>query len=219
MSILIPRLPSHHHFSVHWQAKGAWGEALWRGGSGAWGEALWHGGSFVVTLLQDGVHPATRKNSCADNQFISAAWTGRHWAGWQQHCQFCVVTLCTIHYSHSTSLHTRTLQDVSLAFLLAPLWVATESAQLECGDDPTLVRRLSIRRSKKLSISLGNHPTVCPISEPLGSSFPWQKFRECHSPTHVLLHYHPLCLDNYEYFVGRNTTTLTPRGYRVGVCL
>ena len=120
---------------------------------------------------------------------------------------------------HTQTLCMHTLQDVSLAFLLTPLWGAPEFTQLEYGDDPTLVRRQSSRRSKKLSLSLSHHPTIHPISEPLGSSFPWQNFRECHNPTYVLLHYHPLCLDNYEYFVGRNTTTLTPRGYRVGVCL
>ena len=125
--------------------------------------------------------------------------------------------LYTTQFTPSMCTHTHT-QEVSLGYLLAPLVMTTESTQLEGGETPTLSRKQSIRHSgseKRCPTPLGRYHVAHPVPESLGSSFHWQSFRECHHPTHVLLNYHPHCLDNYEYFVGRNTTTLTPHGYRV----
>ena len=103
-------------------------------------------------------------------------------------------------------------QDVSLANLFNPLWV--ESPQYDVTMTPPLHRRQSFKRqpdSEKKGSLLKAHLR----SEALGSSYPWQSFRDHHSATQVLLQYHPRCLDNYEYFIGRNTTTMTLHGYRV----
>ncbi len=122
------------------------------------------------------------------------------------------------------------LQEVSLAFLLAPLLVSHDSGQTD-PDTPLLARKKSLRRGggggegdKRSSTPrpLSHYHLTsaeCPTLEPLGAAFPWQLFRENHSPSHVITHYHPLSLDNYEYFVGRNTTTVTPHGYRVSACV
>ena len=45
--------------------------------------------------------------------------------------------------------------------------------------------------------------------------YPWLFFRENHTPHHVITNYHPDCLDNREYFLGRHVTTLNLSGYRV----
>ena len=86
---------------------------------------------------------------------------------------------------------------------------------------PPLHRRLSFKRQpdseKKVALlkTAGALHIVPEVRSSLGSSYPWQSFRDHHSTTHVLTHYHPRCLDNYEYFIGRNTTTMTLNGYRV----
>lgn len=115
--------------------------------------------------------------------------------------------------------------EVSLAFLLTPLWVTQDTPSLSHDPDvPSLVRRQSIRRSdsdKRSStprppshyhLNLADLPS-CSTTR----GFPWQSFRDHHSATHVLVNYNPLCLDNREFFVGKNTTTVTPHGYRVSV--
>ena len=59
------------------------------------------------------------------------------------------------------------------------------------------------------------NPHSLEASRSHGSGYPWQSFRDFHSVEHVLLNYHPHCLDNYDYFVGHNRTTFTPLGYMV----
>ena len=109
------------------------------------------------------------------------------------------------------------LQDVSLANLFSPLWVI-ETPQPEVVLTPPLHRRQSFKRlvdSEKKGSLLKAHVISEAVHASLGHSYPWQSFKEHHSAKHVLLHYHPRCLDNYEYFIGRNTTTMTLNGYRV----
>ena len=54
-----------------------------------------------------------------------------------------------------------------------------------------------------------------PLPSSGGTSFPWVEFRDHHTPSDVLVYYHPLCMDNYEFFVGPNISTLSVQSYRV----
>lgn len=143
------------------------------------------------------------------------------------------VSLCSIRPFYSlthTHMCTRTPQEVSLEFLLSPLWVLQDAAASSRSDTPLLVRKHSIRGGGRDAERSGVSATPRPhsafhsglkehrsVSGIYGASlFPWQlQFQENHSPAFVVLHYHPLALDNYEYFVGKNTTTITPCGYMV----
>ena len=92
-----------------------------------------------------------------------------------------------------------------------------ESSPPDATMTPPLYRKHSFKRqvdSEKRAVLLKGH-VLSEVRSSLGSSYPWQSFRDHHSTTHVLQHYHPRCLDNYEYFIGRNTTTMTLNGYRV----
>lgn len=55
------------------------------------------------------------------------------------------------------------------------------------------------------------------LAQPANVSFQQQLFVENHTPITVIENYTPCCLDNHEYFVGKNITTLTPQGYRVSI--
>lgn len=50
----------------------------------------------------------------------------------------------------------------------------------------------------------------------VSAGYPWGFFKENHSPDHVIMKYHPQCLDNYEYFTGSRTVTFLLEGKRVG---
>ena len=54
-----------------------------------------------------------------------------------------------------------------------------------------------------------------PIPAASGSAFPWVGFRDHHGTEDVLIYYHPFCMDNYQYFVGPNISTLSVPSYRV----
>jgi hypothetical protein len=114
-----------------------------------------------------------------------------------------------------------------LANLFSPLWVI-ETPQPDVILTPPLHRRQSFKRQQteveKKGVLLKAAAAAHMISEVAavahsrssrGPAYPWQSFRDHHSVKHVLLHYHPRSLDNYEYFIGRNTTTMTLDGYRV----
>ncbi len=58
-----------------------------------------------------------------------------------------------------------------------------------------------------------------PLPSASGSTFPWARFKELHDTERVLIYYHPLCMDNYQYFVGPNISTLSVPGYRVSFSL
>jgi len=46
-------------------------------------------------------------------------------------------------------------------------------------------------------------------------SFPYTFFSTSHSPSQVIHQYHPMALDNSEYFVGKNNTVVALSGYKV----
>lgn len=106
-------------------------------------------------------------------------------------------------------------QEVSLAHLFKPadqhkteyvstLFGGTQSHQSDLQQSS--VYRLGANYDEVLDQPL---PSSC------GPSFPWAGFREHHSTHDVLLHYHPLCMDNYEFFVGANISTLSLQSYMV----
>ena len=95
-----------------------------------------------------------------------------------------------------------------------------ETPQPDVVMTPPLHRRQSFKRQvteneKKGALLKAAHMISEAVHSSRGPAYPWQSFRDHHSTKHVLMHYHPRCLDNYEYFIGRNTTTMTLDGYRV----
>lgn len=48
-------------------------------------------------------------------------------------------------------------------------------------------------------------------------SFPYSFFSTSHSASQVIYQYHPMALDNSEYFVGKNNTVVALSGYKVGL--
>ena len=120
------------------------------------------------------------------------------------------------------------LQEVSLAFLLKPVWISSELSQpIPDPDTPSLHRRQSVRKTADVANAVDKRsstPTLLTryhlnpdvfAGESRRESFPGQVFRENHTPQHVILNYHPQYLNNDEWFASRDTATLTPLGYRV----
>ena len=119
-------------------------------------------------------------------------------------------------------------QEVSLAFLFSPVWVqqATDlNSHISADLTPPLPRRPSVKRLMADNSKRWSNPkplkafhvkaATLKVPHSSGTSFPWQHFRDNHSPAHVIRNYHPDCLDNYEYFLGNQTTTFLLEGKRV----
>ncbi len=49
------------------------------------------------------------------------------------------------------------------------------------------------------------------------NQYPWQFFRDNHTPKYVVCNYHPDCLDNEKYFIGRDVTKLNLTGFIVSI--
>lgn len=108
------------------------------------------------------------------------------------------------------------MQEVSLAHLFIPVY-----QQLQDSDLAITLAQYSGHLSEfqasllqKLGTSY-NEVLDCPLPNPSGPSFPWAWFRDHHNTRDVLVHYHPLSMDNYEFFVGPNVSTLYKQSYRV----
>lgn len=120
-------------------------------------------------------------------------------------------------------------QEVSLARLLDPIWVTVDSlpdhlqsSSSRCHS-PSPSRKPSIRRTPgKLlhqhSFQGESSSPPPPLPDWGGQQkFPWMFFREDHSPHTVILQYHPECLDNHDYFIGRKAVSLFFQSYQVSV--
>ena len=129
-------------------------------------------------------------------------------------------------YSCLVLNHSLVLQEVSLAFLLKPVWISSELSQtIPDPDTPSLHRRQSMRKSVDVAVDKrSSTPTLLTryhlnpdvlAGESRRESFPGQVFRENPTPQNVILNYHPQYLNNDEWFASRDTATLTPLGYRV----
>ena len=109
-------------------------------------------------------------------------------------------------------------QEVSLSNLLDPVWVVPhqesclklqqEEQPVQSPAEGVAVTAPRISRCGE-RFFLGEN-----YSSPLAHER--QLLAENHTPITVIENYTPCCLDNHEYFVGKNITTLTPQGYRVG---
>ena len=56
-----------------------------------------------------------------------------------------------------------------------------------------------------------------PLEDVTYRSFPYSSFATSHSASQVIHQYHPMALDNREYFVGKNNTVVALSGYKVGL--
>ena len=109
-------------------------------------------------------------------------------------------------------------QEVSLSNLLDPVWVVPhqesclklqqEEQPVQSPAEGVAVTAPRISRCGERFLLGENY------SSPLAHER--QLLAENHTPVTVIENYTPCCLDNHEYFVGKNITTLTPQGYRVG---
>ncbi|KAL5464160.1 hypothetical protein EMCRGX_G033129 [Ephydatia muelleri] len=111
------------------------------------------------------------------------------------------------------------MEEVSLSNLLDPVWVVPhqesclklqqEEQPVQSPAEGVAVTAPRISRCGE-RFFLGEN-----YSSPLAHER--QLLAENHTPITVIENYTPCCLDNHEYFVGKNITTLTPQGYRVSI--
>lgn len=110
-----------------------------------------------------------------------------------------------------------------MGFLVLPVWVHQTDLTSSTGAEqtPPLLRTASKKKIiAENSMRWSNprplkafHQTNVPY--PYGTLFsPLENF----SRMDVMRNYHPTCLDNYNYFLGSQTTTILLEGKRVGVC-
>lgn len=97
-----------------------------------------------------------------------------------------------------------------------------QSVSTSCNQSPSPSRKQSFRRTPGLG------PLHTPQLQKDGCSspmlleggqqqFPWLFFRDDHTPHTVILQYHPECLDNHDYFIGRKAVSLFFPSYNVSV--
>ena len=109
-------------------------------------------------------------------------------------------------------LHT---QEVSVGSLLDPVWVMPHQEsclRLQQEELPSLTE-LGVVTLAQAPRCPDCYPS--PVGQSASTTFT-QVLVENHTPVSVIASYTPHSLDNHEYFVGKNITTLTPLGYRVG---
>ncbi len=109
-----------------------------------------------------------------------------------------------IHYSGRLDEFFVCIQEVSLSHLFLPLTSA----------DPDAVTSMGFPTKKQGPLVTLEQPTLSSS----GTSFPWSFFSEHHGELDVLLHYHPLCMDNHEYFVGPYVNAMSVLSYTVSTC-
>jgi len=125
-----------------------------------------------------------------------------------------ILLSCEIYFT-TKSLASR-FQEVSLSHLFLPLHVSSDSETSLQG----LPLGLSKKHSGLYSLSAGlpdcmDQEVAGPGVPSTAKSFPWSFFSEHHGVREVLLHYHPLCLDNLEHFVGTHISAFPLEGYTV----
>ena len=106
---------------------------------------------------------------------------------------------------------------MSLAHLLQPVRLAQTEEDSEAFGYPVVLSGHPSDPTQQvfqLEASL-SQVLEQPLPSVSGSTFPWARFRDYHDTQRVLVYYHPLCMDNYQYFVGPNISTLSVPGYRV----
>jgi hypothetical protein len=100
-------------------------------------------------------------------------------------------------------------KETSLVGFLEPLWTAHEQSESPVKKHAVnvLIHQGSFREE-----------TPPPPPPTLDSKvYPWNIFRDNHTPEFVLVNYHPDCLDNPEHFFRRHVTTLNLTSYRVSL--
>lgn len=89
---------------------------------------------------------------------------------------------------------------MSLSHLLDPVWAVLDN----CGQQQVGVDTVD-----------DSGRVHSPPEDVTYMSFPYSFFSTSHSPSQVIYQYHPMALDNSEYFVGKNNTVVALAGYKV----
>ena len=93
-----------------------------------------------------------------------------------------------------------------------------QSATTSCNQSPSPSRKQSFRRMPPPLHTPQLQIDGCSsLLEGGQQQFPWLFFRDDHSPHTVILQYHPECLDNHDYFIGRKAVSLSFPSYKVSV--